>query len=205
MLSSETKKDEENLAADIFPVLRNLIIYKLDTRENDRNISPRNLGSVALHVDSYPMVWVICADQVDPACMHGKKLVTYSKLATMDSGDITCKSYRSKRSLSRILLASILQRCPRVAEFGGPVYIISDRGTHFAMDQFAKVVLNYEVTHRLSTAYHPQTVGRMSRIFEASRARGFCPSITRASNPQLHFGNPISKSYRLTFIFKHTY
>ncbi|GJW01638.1 hypothetical protein Tco_1556889 [Tanacetum coccineum] len=28
--------------------------------------------------------------------------------------------------------------------------------------------------------------------FEASRARGFCPSITRASNPQLHFGNPIS-------------
>ncbi|GJY55801.1 reverse transcriptase domain-containing protein [Tanacetum coccineum] len=40
--------------------------------------------------------------------------------------------------------------------------------------------------------------------FEASRARGFCPSITRASNPQLHFGNPISKSYRLTFIFKHT-
>ncbi|GJS40173.1 hypothetical protein Tco_0565216 [Tanacetum coccineum] len=27
---------------------------------------------------------------------------------------------------------------------------------------------------------------------EASRARGFCPSITRASYPQLHFGNPIS-------------
>ncbi|GKC19065.1 hypothetical protein Tco_1021215 [Tanacetum coccineum] len=40
--------------------------------------------------------------------------------------------------------------------------------------------------------------------FEASRALGFCPSFTRASNPQLHFGNPISKSYRLTFIFKHT-
>ncbi|GJX99349.1 hypothetical protein Tco_0356368 [Tanacetum coccineum] len=28
----------------------------------------------------------------------------------------------------------------------------------------------------------------LSRIFEASRARGFCPSITRASNPQLHLG-----------------
>ncbi|GJT04154.1 reverse transcriptase domain-containing protein [Tanacetum coccineum] len=45
--------------------------------------------------------------------------------------------------------------------------------------------------------------GRNSWIFEASRARGFCPSITRASHPQLQFGNPISKSYRLTFIFKH--
>ncbi|GJZ16947.1 reverse transcriptase domain-containing protein [Tanacetum coccineum] len=34
--------------------------------------------------------------------------------------------------------------------------IISDRGTHFCNDQFAKVMLKYRVTHRLSTAYHPQ-------------------------------------------------
>ncbi|GKF44485.1 hypothetical protein Tco_0131037, partial [Tanacetum coccineum] len=27
--------------------------------------------------------------------------------------------------------------------------------------------------------------------FEASRARGFCPSFTRASHPQLYIGNPI--------------
>ncbi|GJV31063.1 hypothetical protein Tco_1391463 [Tanacetum coccineum] len=27
--------------------------------------------------------------------------------------------------------------------------------------------------------------------FEASRTRGFCPSFTRASHPQLHYGNPI--------------
>nr|GEW77174.1 hypothetical protein [Tanacetum cinerariifolium] len=32
----------------------------------------------------------------------------------------------------------------------------------------------------------------------------FCPSITRSSYPQFHFGNPISKSYRQTFIFMHT-
>ncbi|GKD34553.1 reverse transcriptase domain-containing protein [Tanacetum coccineum] len=32
----------------------------------------------------------------------------------------------------------------------------------------------------------------LSQIFEASRAHDFCPSITRASNPQLHLGNPIS-------------
>ncbi|GKF27133.1 hypothetical protein Tco_0083027, partial [Tanacetum coccineum] len=28
----------------------------------------------------------------------------------------------------------------------------------------------------------------LSRILKASRARGFCPSITRASLPQLHLG-----------------
>ncbi|GKD62916.1 reverse transcriptase domain-containing protein [Tanacetum coccineum] len=38
------------------------------------------------------------------------------------------------------------------------------------------------------------------RIFEASRARGFVLRSLRASNPQLHFGNPISKSYRLTYV-----
>ncbi|GJW30970.1 hypothetical protein Tco_0047845 [Tanacetum coccineum] len=45
---------------------------------------------------------------------------------------------------------------------------------------------------------------KIAQIFEVSRALGFCPSFTRASNPQLHFRNPISESYRLTFIFKHT-
>ncbi|GJV62089.1 reverse transcriptase domain-containing protein [Tanacetum coccineum] len=43
------------------------------------------------------------------------------------------------------------------ARFGTPRAIISDRGTHFCNDQFAKVMLKYEVTHRLSIAYHPQT------------------------------------------------
>nr|GEV21899.1 reverse transcriptase domain-containing protein [Tanacetum cinerariifolium] len=41
--------------------------------------------------------------------------------------------------------------------FGTPRAIISDRGTHFCNDQFTKVMLKYGVTHRLATAYHPQT------------------------------------------------
>ncbi|GJU88837.1 reverse transcriptase domain-containing protein [Tanacetum coccineum] len=35
------------------------------------------------------------------------------------------------------------------ARFGTPRAIISDRGTHFCNDQFAKVMLKYGVTHRL--------------------------------------------------------
>nr|GFC01059.1 reverse transcriptase domain-containing protein [Tanacetum cinerariifolium] len=42
------------------------------------------------------------------------------------------------------------------ARFGTPCAIISDRGTHFCNDQFAKVMLKYGVIHRLSTAYHLQ-------------------------------------------------
>ncbi|GJY44956.1 reverse transcriptase domain-containing protein [Tanacetum coccineum] len=47
------------------------------------------------------------------------------------------------------------------AQFRTPHAIISDRGTHFCNGQFAKVMLKYGVTHRLSTAYHPQTSGQV--------------------------------------------
>nr|GEX96402.1 reverse transcriptase domain-containing protein [Tanacetum cinerariifolium] len=47
------------------------------------------------------------------------------------------------------------------ARFGTPRAIISDHGTHFCNDQFAKVMLKYGVTHRLSIAYHPQTSGQV--------------------------------------------
>nr|GEV20235.1 reverse transcriptase domain-containing protein [Tanacetum cinerariifolium] len=46
-------------------------------------------------------------------------------------------------------------------QFGTPKAIISDRGTHFCNDQFAKVMSKYGVTHRLSIAYHPQTSGQV--------------------------------------------
>nr|GFA38032.1 reverse transcriptase domain-containing protein [Tanacetum cinerariifolium] len=45
--------------------------------------------------------------------------------------------------------------------FGTPKAIISDRGTHFCNNQFARIILKYRVTHRLSTAYHPQTSGQV--------------------------------------------
>ncbi|GJT12613.1 reverse transcriptase domain-containing protein [Tanacetum coccineum] len=47
------------------------------------------------------------------------------------------------------------------AQFGTPRAIISYRDTYFCNDQFAKVMLKYKVTHRLSIAYHPQTSGQV--------------------------------------------
>ncbi|GJS24753.1 reverse transcriptase domain-containing protein [Tanacetum coccineum] len=51
------------------------------------------------------------------------------------------------------------------ARFGAPRAIISDRETHFCNDQFAKVMLKYGFTHRLSTAYHPQTSGQVELVY----------------------------------------
>ncbi|GKF28809.1 reverse transcriptase domain-containing protein, partial [Tanacetum coccineum] len=47
------------------------------------------------------------------------------------------------------------------SRFGASRAIISDRGTHFCNDKFVKVMSKYGVTHRLSTAYHPQTNGQV--------------------------------------------
>ncbi|GKB73238.1 reverse transcriptase domain-containing protein [Tanacetum coccineum] len=47
------------------------------------------------------------------------------------------------------------------ARFGIPRAIISDCGTHLCNDKFAKVMSKYGVTHRLATAYYPQTSGQV--------------------------------------------
>ncbi|GJZ63128.1 reverse transcriptase domain-containing protein [Tanacetum coccineum] len=51
---------------------------------------------------------------------------------------------------------------PRIlSRFGTPQAIISDRGTHFCNDKFAKVLEKYGVKHKISTSYHPQTSGQV--------------------------------------------
>ncbi|GJU91399.1 reverse transcriptase domain-containing protein [Tanacetum coccineum] len=72
--------------------------------------------------------------------------------------------------------------CPRA--------IISDQHTIFAMP-FAKVMLKYGVTHRLSTAYHLQTSGQvevsnrgLKRILERTVGRnGYLKEIGQKSKP----------------------
>ncbi|GJV95180.1 reverse transcriptase domain-containing protein [Tanacetum coccineum] len=131
-----------------------------------------------------PFLFKICADQVIRRCVHGKEALAIleachngptveAKALPTNDARVVCKFLKSL-----------------FARFGAPRAIISDRGTHFCNDQFAKVMLKYGVTHRLSTAYHPQTSGQVEDVpdFEASRARGFFPPITRASHPQLHLG-----------------
>ncbi|XP_076909988.1 uncharacterized protein LOC143567454 [Bidens hawaiensis] len=48
--------------------------------------------------------------------------------------------------------------------FGTPRAIISDRGTHFCNIVMEKALARYGVTHRTSTAYHPQTNGLVENV-----------------------------------------
>ena len=43
------------------------------------------------------------------------------------------------------------------SQFGTPRAIISDNGTHFCNRSFEAVMRKYNITHHMSTPYHPQT------------------------------------------------
>ena len=44
--------------------------------------------------------------------------------------------------------------------FGTPKAIISDRGTHFCNRSVEALFRKYNITHKVSTSYHPQTSGQ---------------------------------------------
>ena len=46
------------------------------------------------------------------------------------------------------------------SRYGTPRVIISDQGSHFCNRSFEALMRRYGVTHKISTAYHPQTNGQ---------------------------------------------
>ena len=45
--------------------------------------------------------------------------------------------------------------------FGVPRYLMTDGGSHFIHGAFRKVLAKYDVNHRVSSPYHPQTSGQV--------------------------------------------
>ncbi|GKA48730.1 reverse transcriptase domain-containing protein [Tanacetum coccineum] len=121
--------------------------------------------------------FIICADQVIRRCVHDQEAVDI--LTACHNGPtrghhgpfpssrgnkyiLVAVDYLSKWVEAKKLPTNDTQVVVKFlkslfARFGTTRAIISDRGTHFCNEQFAKVMPKYEVTHCLSIAYHPQT------------------------------------------------
>ncbi|GJZ94582.1 reverse transcriptase domain-containing protein [Tanacetum coccineum] len=135
-----------------------------------------------------PYLFSICADQVNSRCIFGQEVVDI--LAACHNGPTGGHygaNYTTKKVFGSGFYWPTITEMPMTwshgvkakalptndaqvvvkffkslfARFGTPRAIISDCGTHFCNDQFGKVMLKYEVTHHLSTVYHPQTSGQV--------------------------------------------
>nr|GEV57836.1 reverse transcriptase domain-containing protein [Tanacetum cinerariifolium] len=133
-----------------------------------------------------PYLFRISMDQIIQRCVHGKEAYDIFKACHEGpTGGIMgidfMGPFPSLRGNRYILVAvdylskwveakALLTNDTRVVvkflkslfiRFKTPRAIISDCGTHFCNDKFAKVMSKYGVTHRLATAYHPQTSGQV--------------------------------------------
>nr|GEW25701.1 reverse transcriptase domain-containing protein [Tanacetum cinerariifolium] len=147
-------KGAENLAADHLSRLGNPHQNVLDPKEINKSFPLKTLNLVSTHGNQSTSWFADFANyhagnfvvkdmssQQKKGVYHARKPLKFLRLATMDPQEVT--------------MAQITQ--PRRT----PGAIISDRGTHYCNEQFAKVMQKFGVTHRLATPYHPQTSGQV--------------------------------------------
>ncbi|GJV25155.1 reverse transcriptase domain-containing protein [Tanacetum coccineum] len=164
------KKGAENLAADHLSRLENPHQGDLEKKEITETFPIETLGIISFHGDS-STPWF-----ADIANYHAGNFVIFDVWGIDFMGPfpssrgnryiIVAVDYWSKLVEAKALPTNDARVVVKFlkslfARFGTPHAIISDRGTHFCNDQFAKVMLKYGVTHRLSIVYHLQTSGQV--------------------------------------------
>jgi len=82
-----------------------------------------------------------------------------------------------------------------ICRHGCPNRILSDQGTHFKNKMIAKLLEKFQVKHKFSTPYHPQTNGLVERF-----NRTLCEALAKLSNEHKDnwdlFISPVLFAYR---------
>ncbi|XP_074315103.1 uncharacterized protein LOC141651280 [Silene latifolia] len=117
-----------------------------------------------------PYLWKHCSDQIIRWCVSESEMTS---TLTFCHSHACGGHFGSKRTSKKVLDCGFYW--PHLfrdahgfyfiksfifVRFGFPRAIISDRGTHFYNRTVGALLKKYHVTHKLSTAYHPQTTGQ---------------------------------------------
>nr|GFA04295.1 reverse transcriptase domain-containing protein [Tanacetum cinerariifolium] len=163
-------KGTENLAADHLSRLENPYENVLDPKEINENFPLETLSMMTFREDSSASWEISQRDEMPQNSIQtceifdvwgidfiGPFLSSRGNKYILVAVDYLSKWMEAKAlpTNDACVVCTFLKSL--FARFGLPRAIISDRGTHFCNDQFSKVMLKYGVTHRLSTAYRPQT------------------------------------------------
>nr|GEX99469.1 reverse transcriptase domain-containing protein [Tanacetum cinerariifolium] len=156
------KKGTENLTADHLSRLENPHKDVFENKDINENLPSETLGEISsgstpwtlnITFGTIPTFFeFVRIKSFDGLCM-AKKLMIFSKLVMKDPPGaimMPISPLRKEKFLKGMRCLRMLLRA-----------IISDHGTHLCNDNFTKVMSKYEVTHRLATAYHPQTSGHV--------------------------------------------
>nr|GEX91603.1 reverse transcriptase domain-containing protein [Tanacetum cinerariifolium] len=134
---------------DAHNLVKSCDIFQRQGKMSQRDEMPQNVIQVCENFD----VWGI--DFMGPfSSSRGNRYI----LVTVDYFSKWVEAKALPTNDARVVVKFLKSLFARV---GTPRAIISDHGTHFCNDKFAKVMSKYGVTHRLATAYHPQTSGQV--------------------------------------------
>nr|GEU39440.1 reverse transcriptase domain-containing protein [Tanacetum cinerariifolium] len=136
------KKGSKNLAADHLSRFENPHQDVLENKDINEQFTLETLGSLT----SYSTPWF-----ADISNFHAGNFIKKG-LTSQQKKKFFKDLLKSSKLAIRDLLGAIM-----VPNSQGR----SDRGTHICNDQFSRVMIKYGVTHRLATAYHPQTSGQV--------------------------------------------
>ncbi|GKD79378.1 reverse transcriptase domain-containing protein [Tanacetum coccineum] len=146
-------KRAENYAADHLSRLENPYENVFDPKEINETFPLKTLNTVTSH-DNQNTSWFVDIANYHAGNFLIKGMSTQQKRKFFKDVEAKALPTNDARVVVKFL------RSP-FSRFGAPRAIISDRGTYFCNDKFDKVMSKYGVTHRLSTAYHPQTSGQV--------------------------------------------
>nr|GEY76976.1 reverse transcriptase domain-containing protein [Tanacetum cinerariifolium] len=174
------KKGAQNLASDHLSRLENPREGDFEKKEINETFPLETLGMISFSGDS-KAVDILTACHNGPTEEHhganytAKKVfdfgffwpTTYRDVHDMVKSCDSCQR-QCKISQKDKMPQNAIQVC-EIFDVGGIDFMRpfpssrgnNDCGTHFCNDQFEKVMLKYGVTHRLSTAYRPQTSGQV--------------------------------------------
>ncbi|XP_023729449.1 uncharacterized protein LOC111877150 [Lactuca sativa] len=115
-----------------------------------------------------PYLWKHCPDQLIRRCVHQNEVESILKFfheyacgghfgqsKTMRKWvETKATRHDDSKTIIEFLKSNIFAR------YGVPRALVSDRGTHFCNKMMEAMAKRYGVTHRILTAYHPQTNGQ---------------------------------------------
>ncbi|GJX12646.1 reverse transcriptase domain-containing protein [Tanacetum coccineum] len=159
------KKGTENLTTDHLSRLENPHKDVLENKDINENFPLETLGVIS----SGSTPWTLNQEAIDilKACHegptgghHGANL-TAKKV--FDAGKVSQRDEMPQNAIQVCEIFDVwgIDFMGLFPSSRGNKAIISDRGTYFCNDKFAKVMSKYGVTHRLATAYHPQISGQV--------------------------------------------